>query len=311
MDEEKLNRKIRNYICHHIGTSIYISSLRYKSGTNKVNVILGYSIPRVIYDDAMEKQYIKFVKLNNVAELVFKIDKSGQLITDYDLKYIYETIHKKKYRLHRKVEKLILDEIYPKLFDIPLLQNKFRPIYKILNHIWISNKFKVEDLNSYKEKDKLIKYFDFLENLDMIRRDKNNNYVWGNIPTELRKQIENENSQLEILKKLFGYSLKEGRKYLREELNLPMVDVYIEIVSAYYYLSSQINKTISLSPETFYEEFISVYPQTRVNKTNFFGYLTDLLEAKIVTKKDNLFEGDEKILKSFMEQKKDNRSIIA
>ena len=62
MDENQIKNKILNYICHKIGTSMYINSFNRKSGTNKITISLGYSIPRVIYDDELKKQFIKFIK---------------------------------------------------------------------------------------------------------------------------------------------------------------------------------------------------------------------------------------------------------
>lgn len=297
MNETQLKQKVMNFVCHKLGTSMYINSFGHKKGTNKINISLGYSLPRVVYDDEQKKQFIKFVKFDDIVQLTFSINTSGEVYTEYDLKVIFETIDKRKYRLQRRIEKIILDEIYPKLFDVPLLQNKFRPIYNILNHIWISNKFTHGDWFSYRERDKLMKYLTFLENLEMIRKDKNNDYVMGNIPTELKHALR-KGSDVEVLKSLFGYSLKEGRKYLKEELHVPMVDVYIEIISAYYYLASKVNKSVKLTADTFYEEFRSIYDKSRVHKTKFFAYLTDLTEAKILQRSDNFYMGDDKVLKA-------------
>lgn len=296
MNKELIKNKISRFIKRKISTDMYISSLKLYEGSNKVDLSIGYEFPRVIYDDEFEKQHIYFIRFDDIAKISCKITSSSDISADIELQEIYDTITKKKMRLQNKIEKIILNEIYPKLFDVPLLQNRFRPIYNILNHIWLAKRFTSADFITSKNKDKLIKYLKFLENMDMIRKTKDGDWIMGNIPSELKFALRDKNDVI-ILKKLFGYSIKEGRKYLREELNVSMVEVYIEIISTYYVLASKLNKSVKILPDTFYEEFKSVYVKSNLHKTKFLAYLTDLVEAKLLSKQDNYFLGDYNLVK--------------
>ena len=64
-----------------IGTNIYINSVSEVSGTSKIEVSLGISAPRIIYDDNLKKQFIKFVKFDNISKVEFEVNKEGSVTT--------------------------------------------------------------------------------------------------------------------------------------------------------------------------------------------------------------------------------------
>lgn len=83
-------REIYRYIPRKIGTNIYVNSISEVSGTNKIVVSIGISVPRIIYDDLLQKQYIKFTKFDNIYDIEFEVDKEGRVITVINPSVIYD-----------------------------------------------------------------------------------------------------------------------------------------------------------------------------------------------------------------------------
>ncbi len=294
MKETQLLTKIKKHLVMKIGTNLYICETKNIEGTNKIAVSLGVSVPRIIYDDRIQKQYIKFIKFDNIYTIEYELDNLGNVQAVANPKVIFDKFLEKEKRLRFNVENIILDEIYPKLIKISLIKNNLRPIYVILNKIFFDKKFTQNDLNNSPKKERMKKYLKFLEDYGIIRKNSQGDFVEGNIPIELQKALENK-KEMEVLEYTFGYVLKDGRKYLREELHLTMIDTFISIVTTYYYLASNIGKLIQISNATFFDEFKELYSK-EVNNAKFLGYLTELQSANVLNKRDNLYYGEGSIL---------------
>ncbi len=291
--QETIDR-IKRYIPLKIGTNLYINKISEVSGTNKINVLVGISVPRIIYDDNLEKQYIKFVRFDNLYEIEFEVNKEGQVSTIINPTAIYDKFSQKEQRLIYNVENIILDHIYPNLIEVSLIRNNLRMIYVILAGITSNKIFTQKEINKFPKRERLKRYVSFLEQYGIIRKNQNGDYVEGNIPIELQKALKDKN-ELEVLRYTFGYVLKDGRKYLKDELKLYMLDTFIAIATTYYYLSARMGTLIKMNNETFFGEFNDMY-EKNINQSKFVGYLTELNSSLILNKKGEMYFGDNKIL---------------
>lgn len=292
--KEEIAKKIKRYLLLKIGTNLYINEVNQIKGTNKWEVAVGVSVPRVIYDDDLQKQYIKFIKFDNIYVIEFEINKEGEISTVCNPDAIYDKLSQRHTRIINNVENIILDEIYPKLIRVSLIKNNLRMVYVILNNIYSQQKMTQEEIERYPKKERLKKYLLFLEQYGIIRKNSEGDYVEGNIPIELQKALKDKN-EIEVLEYTFGYVLKDGRKYLKEELNLKMLDTFIEIATTYYYLAARIGKLISIDNNTFLYEFEEIYDRS-INSSKFLGYLTELQAANVINKRNNMYSGDDVVL---------------
>src|SRR3989344_2743192 len=238
--------KIKRFIPLKIGTNLYVNEIAEVSGTNKIVVSIGISVPRIIYDDSLQKQYIKFIRFDNLYKIEFDINEKSEISTIINLAVIYDKFAQRESRLIFNIENIILDEIYPKLIEISLIKNNLRMIYVILAGVVANKIFTQREIDRFPKRERLKKYISFLEQYGIIRKNKEGDYVAGNIPIELHNALKNKDEN-EVLRYTFGYVLKDGRKYLKDELNLHMLDTFISIATTYYYLSARVGKLIELN----------------------------------------------------------------
>jgi len=291
--QEVIN-KIKRFIPLKIGTNLYVNEIAEVSGTNKIVVSIGISVPRIIYDDSLQKQYIKFIRFDNLYKIEFDINEKSEISTIINLAVIYDKFAQRESRLIFNIENIILDEIYPKLIEISLIKNNLRMIYVILAGVVANKIFTQREIDRFPKRERLKKYISFLEQYGIIRKNKEGDYVAGNIPIELHNALKNKDEN-EVLRYTFGYVLKDGRKYLKDELNLHMLDTFISIATTYYYLSARVGKLIQLSNDTFFNEFNEIYNKN-INSSKFVGYLTELNTSYILNKKGSMYLGDNLIL---------------
>jgi hypothetical protein len=291
--------KIERYLPMKIGTNLFVNRIIENKGTNKIDVSIGISVPRIIYDDELQKQFIKFIRFDDLYKIDFDITKEGDVLTSIKLNAIYDKFRQREQRLIYNVESIILDEIYPNLIEISLIRNNLKMIYVVLASIIAKKIFTQKEINKFPKRERLEKYVSFLEEYGIIRKNSSGDYIEGNIPIELHKAIKNKD-ETEVLRHTFGYALKSGRKYLKDELNLHFLDTYIAMVTTYYYLSARVGKLIQVTNETFFSEFMEMYSKN-INSSKFFGYLTELNSALILNKKGSMYFGDKGILDKIMD----------
>ena len=304
MQKQVVEQKIRQFIVRNIGTHTYITQMNAVKGTNKFNATLGVSLPKTIIDDEEKKQYIKFLKFNDIYGLEFEINNEGRITASYNLNILYDNIEKKEMRLKYAISNTILDEIYPNLMNIDLVKNNLRPIYVVLNDIFTNKVLSKETVRQHPRKDRFGRYVKFLLDYGIIRQNSKGDYVQGNIPIGLQEALKNKNEQ-EVLRYTFGYVLKDGRKYLKEELHLYMLDVFVSIITAYYYLSMRVKRIIKVKFDTFLEDYIETY-QRNTHPSKFLSYLNDLVTAGVLSYKRSCYYGDSDILKKIMAKESDS-----
>ena len=299
MQNQLVDQKIRQFIVRNIGTHTYITQMNAVKGTNRFNAALGVSLPKTIIDDEAKKQYIDFLKFDDVYNLEFEINNAGRITAVYNLKILYDNIEKKEMRLKYAISNIILDEIYPNLMSIDLVKNNLRPIYVILNDIFTNKVLSDETIRRDPKKDRLVRYVKFLLDYGIIRQNSKGDYVQGNIPIGLKEALKNKAEQ-EVLRYTFGYVLKDGRKYLKEELHLYMLDVFVSIITAYYYLSMKVKRIIKVKFDTFLDDYTETYQKTKTHPSKFLSYLKDLVTAGVLSHERSYYYGDADILKKIL-----------
>jgi hypothetical protein len=292
--ETKINNQMMAYLQKNVGTNIYINSISSEKGSNKIKVNIGVSIPKMIYDDSIRKQYLKFIKFDNVISFFATINKEG-IKAEIDSKKVYDLVARNEDRLKYQVEDILLDKFYPNLVDIPLIRTFLRPIYTILSEVFYNGVISKEKIETYPNKERLEKYIHFLKDFEIIRESSNGDYNRGNIPIKIQSALKKKDES-EVLRYVFGYVIKEGRKYIREELHLSMVESSLRVMAAYYMAALSADKVIAIDKNTFYEELSEQYPDYHIHEYKFLSNLNDLTSAKILNTKNNFFFGDEKFL---------------
>jgi len=295
MENTKLKNIVMTFLQRKVGTNIHINEMKTEEGSNKVLVVIGVSLPRMTYDDANQKQYLRFIKFDNLFSFEASIDRSGQINAKVDPKIFFERVFKKEDRLKSEVESIILDKIYPNLVDIPLIRTFLRPIYTILSEIFYRGEFSKIKIDSYPNKERLLRYLSFLKDFDIIRKNSDGNYVKGNIPIELISALKNKDES-EVLRHVFGYVIRDGRKYIKEELKLSMVEAFLKVITSYYLSALNVERVIQIDEQTFYDELHEQYPEYKIHESKFLSHLNDLTSANILKKDKNFFSGDLNLL---------------
>lgn len=300
MTQTKIKKLIEEYIRRKISLNIKIEKI--EKAENKITAELTYFIPKMVFDDSLQKQFIKFIKLNNFYEAKFSWEATG-ISPLFDKKFLYKNRDLELKKQQIIVENLIFDTIYPKLVRIPLIKNQLTPIYTILLEVITNGKMTKTELSNMRKQDRIKKYVQFLEGLGIIRKDTNGDLVEGNIPIELKDRIQKHRdngidivSKEEVLACTFGYALKEGKKYLLEELRLTSVKPFLRLAVFYYSMASQTNYLNKMTGETFYETYIAENPEIDLIRSQLNNQLQDMVNAGILARQNNFFLGKKDIL---------------
>ncbi len=266
---------------------VYFDSVN--SGDSNKSVILNSVVPTIIFDDKNNKRMVKFIKLNNL----------GKMIIDRDHKFIFETkptvirsrIDEHLVEIQTKTEQIVLAVIFDKLAKIAMVRTTLNPVYNILKAVY-EKKLTKESLLNYPKREKYLRYIQFLCDLEILREQKER-YSEGNYFIQIEKALNNKDEE-EILNRVFGLTIKEGKTYLLNNLNINVLKPFIRIANIYYSSSALFENILFIKKENLYNNYLKAYG-LNTKFVNFESYLDQLSRAKILNE-DGLVHGDKTIL---------------
>lgn len=294
---KELNNRIKRKVLDELGSNFFINEINTLKGSNKLDISLNLTIPKTFYDLKNNQRYIRFIKYKNVHTIQGSIDKESNIKLSFDKNRISENIDSKEKVIKAKIENIILDEIYPKLINISLVKDHFRPIYSILHTIFTKHKFEEIDLKGIpnNKKERVKKYLKFLSEINIIRKlSKEETYIQGNIPIQIQEALKT-NDESSVLSRTFGFILKNHRKYLKDQLNLRMLDPYIKVITTYYFISKNIGKPIEINSDYLSGEYKEFYG-SKIGTNKLSLYLEDLYRADVLNKEENNYLGNASLL---------------
>ncbi|MBU1974179.1 MAG: hypothetical protein KKH52_02175, partial [Nanoarchaeota archaeon] len=191
---------------------VYFDSL--KTEEEGKSAILNSVIPKVIFDDKKEQRIIKFIKIDNVGKLT--INRDNKFIFETKPDVIRNRIDEGLVEIRTKTEQIVLAAIYDRLAKIAMVRTTLNPVYIILKNVY-EKKLTKKSLLNYPKRDKYMRYIKFLCDLEILR-EQSDRYSEGNCFIQIEKALNDKNEE-EIVNRVFGLTIKEGKTYLLNNLN--------------------------------------------------------------------------------------------
>ena len=256
---------------------------RIHSENNNKIASLSSVIPKVIFDDKNNKRVIKFLKINDLGKIT--IDRENKFVFETKPDQIRERINQSLIDIQMRSEQIVLSAVYDKLVKIAMVRTTLNPIFNILKAVY-EQKLTKDSLSRYPKRDRYERYIKFLCNLDILREQKEK-YSEGNFFIQVEKALNNEDDE-KVINRVFGLTIKEGKTYLLNNLNINVLKPFIRISNVYYSCSTLFNKLLYIKKENLYSRYLNAY-NINTNFVNFQSYINQLNIAEILHEDDYVY----------------------
>ena len=256
---------------------------RIHSENNNKIASLSSVIPKVIFDDKNNKRVIKFLKINDLGKIT--IDRENKFVFETKPDQIRERINQSLIDIQMRSEQIVLSAVYDKLVKIAMVRTTLNPIFNILKAVY-EQKLAKDSLSRYPKRDRYERYIKFLCNLDILREQKEK-YSEGNFFIQVEKALNNEDDE-KVINRVFGLTIKEGKTYLLNNLNINVLKPFIRISNVYYSCSTLFNKLLYIKKENLYSRYLDAY-NINTNFVNFQSYINQLNIAEILHEDDYVY----------------------
>jgi hypothetical protein len=281
--------KIENRELKNIANSFvhgYYGQFLYRNKINKRDFLLSASLPYELTDG--DKKLLRYDRYDNIAEINYEIENNYVEFSGLNRDHVETIIEQEKNKKILKSEKLLFEISQNKFFQIPEAHVFYRPIIEIIQKIHDSGSMSIIDARSTS---KLIKYGNFLNELNIIKIDRNDGHVDFNIGEQYKLIEKNPGNPIE---NIFNYVLKTGYEYLYGTIGIHSLSPYIKISNSLYYNIFQLKKNIKISKRELNQYYNNLYNK-KMEDYKFNVYLDTLSNANILKTNKDVITGDDTI----------------
>lgn len=291
-----------------MGLGVYISE-RIKIDNNLYLFTIGNSFPAFIHKPSDNKPpIIKFIDFPNLSTVRIEKKETENVYeaTFPSRQELIEKNNEKYLSIITSAEKSLLDNTYLNYVKIPLVQTALTAIRSIL--ITLESNYQIDPfIYPRSDRSRLLKYLEFLEDLDYVKRE-GNIFIEGNRLTIIKHELNKNQSKEELFNRLLADVLRIGYPYMKDYLRLLQIVPYLRIATSYYLPSYQFDELLSIKKADF-TNFIARYlysfynirtmayrgkPDIRLNEQIY-----DVINCKILVEEEDSIIGNEKIFKDF------------
>ncbi len=288
-----LNDVMEDWTRNRVSRNIYISDSRVVENT--VYHQMGLTIPRIINSPG-RPPIIRFIDLDNVASISTRKIGDRLLIDHPARQEIHENLEDMRNSLIFKAENAVMDSFGDRFLAIPKVQTGLNPIKEIMSSLIHMGEIPISQLKARMTGARADSYISFLESLDFITKDEVKIYPGNEINKYDLADIDERDTRRGLLNEV----LKEGFRYLSEDLKIFILTPYLELSNAFYLQSHYAEGLIPLEHEEIGRHYDDMYQRAR--KKQPFQILANLMEisdAGILDQKGTVFSGKEELFNSF------------
>lgn len=291
-DRASLDANINTIVKRRLGNGVFVSSLGISS-SKKFDMVLGIYVPKIIDNPKTNKRMIRFLKFDSVGILEVEKENGTFNVSLPKPDEVSKRLTNKMSKLVFGVESTLLETIYSKLVEIPVIQTSLNPIREILVYIYKNNEFRFTSLEKERGSRKASRYTSFLESLSLIKKI-NGVIQAGEKFNDIRVALREQNEKA-FYNRLLADVLKNGYGYIREYLKLTAIIPYLRWSNSYYLPSAEIDELLLLDYKELsnnHHNIYGVYPEERKAQNQ----ISRLADVGIFKEEENYFVGDKKVL---------------
>lgn len=252
--------------------------------------------PLLIRDDSSPDKLIrKFVRLQNIGELIFSRD--GTLLA-YPKRE--ECIDKVKDRLafwHNRLEQIIITTSAQYLARIPRLKNFWNPINFIASSLVDYESIRIEDLIQAAPS-KILEYVNLLEDLGLVEQ-KDDLLTYTPMFSLKLEELGNES---EFRDWLVSFVIQNRYETIEKIFNITQFTPTIQVENCYYRPCLNADTLVHRSLDSLTSDYTNWYSKT--TRLDVRYWLKELLEVKLLTEEGKFYYGNEELFDVMIDQKK-------
>jgi hypothetical protein len=254
---------------------------------------IGISYPEIIVDRD-SSPIITYVPIRGVGNATIRQEGGRFHLTIPERAGIFKTFNRKKRDLVRRAENLIIQSGADKLVDIPMVQTGLNPIKEILFALNEMDKIPVKEvLSRKKNKVQMKRYIDMLKSLRYV--DEKDGILHPGSELEKFNIVGADKFHRLVMTDV----IQKGFPFIREELNIYILNPYLELTNSYYLPSLLAREKVQMEADDIFHYYINMYGTSRRKpKYQVAANLVEMVGVGLLRKEGGLFEADDVLFSS-------------
>ena len=290
-DRKALEDRLEGILKGHVSRGAFIAG---RAETDRGTYFsIGISYPEFIVDRE-GGPILTYVPISGIGTASLLLEGKTYHLAIKDRASIFREFNKKRMDLVKRAENLIIRSGARDLIRIPKVQNGLNPIKEILLSIRELDRVPVKDVLSRKDnREQMRKYVTMLSNLGYtVERD-------GMLhPGEEMEKFEVAGVG-NLREEMLADVVQRGFHYIREDLNIYIMNPYLELTNAYYLPSLLAEEPVQMRAEDIETYYIRWYGRSRRKPMyQIFANLMEVAGVGLLKRRRDTFEADEELFET-------------
>lgn len=290
--------EVRKYTLRHYGNLISVGEPKFDARTKTWLTELKSNYPCIIHDDrSPDKRILKFLSLRRLG--IIKLGENLQPIEATSRKVCIKNLSSFLDMWQERAERIIVRVSSDHFARINEAQWVLAKVGMIVTNLLQKEIILEEEIASHHpiEESKIRRYLKLLEGLELVRQI-DEGYTYGNLFTELRRQIRNV-QEFEIV--VLSHVIRERYSTLKEHFGISQLETFVHVDSCYYRPALEAEEILYWTRDSIINRYKRLYGRKSPLRLNYI--LGQLVNVEALEREDKYYFGNKQLFSQMLDLK--------
>ncbi|MGF3573533.1 MAG: hypothetical protein ACQXXG_08975 [Candidatus Bathyarchaeia archaeon] len=302
---EQVTKKAKEHVLSYYGNLLSVDEPIFDEKEKLWIIKLKTNYPRVIKNDDPEERFVRTLLIEDIGTLRLNEDLVVLKNCSTSRNECVNILRTRIKTWEERAENIIVKTSAFQLANTSIARVFLHPIITILSNFLQEEEtiISIEELDNLRKTERYSQWIHLLEDLQLVRREKEG-YVYGNMFTEIRRQVVDEH---EFITHVLAYVLKERYPVLKEVFQLRQFETLVHLDSCYYRPALEAKKILYQRAESIINRYLASYRDR--SKMELLGVLFELCDSQALKRRGTYYYANEELFQKMLEMSEEFPTI--
>jgi len=293
---QKVAKEAREYVLYYFGNLLSVEEPIYDEQERLWKVKLETKYPRLIKNDAPQERYVRTLLIRDLGTLWLNEEMNVIKNRSTSREECANILRTRLRTWEERAEKIVVKTSAFQLANTGMARVFLNPISTILANFLQEETaiISFEELENLRKTERYFQWMHLLEDLELVRKE-DEGYTYGNMFTELRRQLEDDP---DFLTNILAYVIRERYPVLKEVFQLRQFETLVHLDSSYYTPALEARQVLFQRAESLYNRYLAKYRYR--SKLELPIVLHELCNSKALNRKGQFYYANPELFEEML-----------
>jgi hypothetical protein len=295
---QEVRKEAQKYTLHNYGNLLSVDDPIFDESERLWKVKLKTDYPRLIKNDAPKERLVRTLLIEDLGAIW--VDEKLRVLKNRSTprSECLDTLRTRLSTWEERAERIIVQTSAKELANTGIARVFLNPVSMILANFLEEETtiIPVEEVERLRKTARIFQWMCLLEDLEFVRKVPEG-YTYGNMFTEVRRQIDDEQSFLTLV---FAHIIRERYSLLRDVFHVKQFESLVHMDSCYYRPALEARRILFQTSESLFKRYMVQYRNR--HRLYLPGILLELCNSQALKRKDKYYSANERLFEKMLEK---------